>query len=117
MRNAHGPKVITYRAMIGHEPVVVGDVVLLEVLQGARDDRHARAVETQLRRFDIVSMLDDRLAAAAASHYRQLRARGITLRSSADLIIGTWCIVNRVPLLHDDRDFDPMAAHLGLKLA
>lgn len=117
MRNAHGPKVITYRAMIGHKLMIIGDIVLLEVLQGARDDRHARAVETQLRRFDIVSMLDDRLAAAAASHYRQLRARGITLRSSADLIIGTWCIVNRVPLLHDDRDFDPMAAHLDLKLA
>ena len=117
MRNARGPKVSTYRSMIGHELMVIGDIVLLEVLQGARDDRHAREVETQLRRFDIVSMLDDRLAATAANYYRQLRARGITLRSSADLIIGTWCIVNRVPLLHDDGDFDPMAANLGLKLA
>jgi hypothetical protein len=54
------------------------------------------------------------VAVAAARNYRRLRARGVTLRKTIDLLIGTWCIDNRVPLLHNDRAFDPMARHLGL---
>jgi predicted nucleic acid-binding protein len=43
-----------------------------------------------------------------------LRKRGITVRKTIDLLIGTWCIENRRPLLHNDSDFRPMARHLGL---
>ena len=32
-----------------------------------------------------------------------------------DVIIGTYCIREELPLLHDDRDFDPMVSHLALK--
>ncbi len=31
-------------------------------------------------------------------------------------MIGTFCIHNSLPLLHDDRDFDPMVKLLGLKI-
>jgi len=63
------------------------------------------------------SMLDDTIAAGAARNFRDLRGRGVTVRKLADLIIGTWCIANAVPLLHDDRDFLPMQQHLGLLVA
>ena len=43
-----------------------------------------------------------------------LRRRGITIRRTIDLLIGTWCIENGRPLLHNDSDFHPMARHLGL---
>jgi predicted nucleic acid-binding protein len=43
-----------------------------------------------------------------------LRKRGITVSKTIDLLIGTWCIENRRPLLHNDSDFHPMARHLGL---
>lgn len=62
-------------------------------------------------------MLDGSLAVQAARNYRSLRARGITVRKTIDMIIGTFCIVGSHVLLHDDRDFDPMAAHLGLLVA
>ena len=67
-----------------------------------------------MRRFDIVPMAGEAVAVAAARNFRRLRARGITIRKTIDLLIGTWCIENRTPLLHNDRDFRPMARHLGL---
>ena len=62
-------------------------------------------------------MMDDRIAVLAARHYRTLRSLGITIRKTIDLIIGTFCIEHGHELLHDDRDFEPMHAHLGLRRA
>ncbi len=98
------------------EQVLVGDLVLLEVLQGARDKPHADRVERNLRLFKTDSMLDGTLASRAAAHYRFLRSRGITVRKTVDLIIGTFCVAHDHVLLHDDRDFDPMVMHLGLRV-
>jgi predicted nucleic acid-binding protein len=102
------------RALLGTSEIVVGDLMLCEVLQGLESERAARNVEALLRRFDIVQMGGDAIAVAAARNFRSLRARGITVRKTIDLLIGTWCIENRLPLLHNDRDFRPMARHLGL---
>lgn len=97
--------------------VLLGDLVLLEILRGARDDRHARRLENQLRPFPSARMLDSRLAVGAAANYRRLRGLGVTVRSLADLIVATFCIDQGHHLLHEDRDFGPMAEHLGLRLA
>jgi predicted nucleic acid-binding protein len=98
-------------------PVLVGDIVLLEVLQGARDDNHAARIESDLRQFPIVPMLGDAVALAAARNFRRLRALGITLRSTVDLIIGSFCLLHGHALLHEDRDYEPMVNHLGLIVA
>jgi len=98
------------------EPVLVGDLILLEVLQGARDEQHASRIEQALRRFPVEPMLDADLAVRAARNVRSLRARGITVRKTIDIIIGTFCIERGHQLLHDDRDFLPMATHLGLRV-
>lgn len=108
------PHVRRLRALLGSSEIVVGDLMLCEVLQGLESDRAARDVERLLRRFDIVPMAGDAIAVAAARNFRALRARGVTVRKTIDLLIGTWCIENRHPLLHNDRDFSPMARHLGL---
>jgi predicted nucleic acid-binding protein len=108
------PHVKRLRAIIGTEEVIVGDLMLCEVLQGLDDERTAREVEGLLRRFQIVPMAGDAIAVAAAGNFRSLRRRGITVRKTIDLLIGTWCIENRRPLLHNDSDFHPMARYLGL---
>lgn len=87
---------------------------ICEVLQGLDNEKAARQVESLLRRFEIVPMAGEAIAVAAARNFRSLRKRGITIRKTIDLVIGTWCIENRRPLLHDDGDFRPMARHLGL---
>ncbi len=103
-------------SLVRSEPAVVGDLVLLELLQGARDDGYAERIERAVRRFEVVRMLDDRIAARAAGYYRQLRGLGVTVRRTTDLIIGTWCIETGCRLLHDDRDFGVMARYLGLRV-
>ena len=62
----------------------------------------------------MVTMVGPQLAIRSAEHSRALRGRGVTVRKTIDVIIGTYCIANNVPLLHADRDFDPMVQHLGL---
>jgi predicted nucleic acid-binding protein len=111
-RNA--PHVERLRAILGTDEIIVGDLMLCEVLQGLDGERSARQVESLLRRFEIVPMAGEGIAVAAARNFRSLRRRGITIRKTIDLLIGTWCIENRRPLLHHDRDFRPMARHLGL---
>jgi predicted nucleic acid-binding protein len=117
LRDSETEMVRRLRELPDDEQIIVGDVVLLEILQGARDDLQAVRIENGLRRFDVVPMLDGALAVRAAANYRLLRSRGITVRKTVDLIIGTFCIERDHRLLHDDRDFDPMVAHLGLRLA
>jgi predicted nucleic acid-binding protein len=101
-------------ALLGTQEVIIGDLMLCEVLQGLDSEQVAREVEGLLRRFDIVAMAGERIAVAAARNFRALRRRGITVRKTIDLLIGTWCIENRTPLLHNDADFRPMVRHLGL---
>jgi hypothetical protein len=117
LRGFHSPATAKLEDAIAREPILVGDLILLEILQGTRNEAHAGENERGLRRFEIVSLLDAHLASRAARNYRLLRALGITVRKTADIIIGTFCIENRCALLHDDRDFAPMEAHLGLVAA
>lgn len=102
------------RAALGVDEIIVGDLMLCEVLQGLDSEKAARQVEALLRRFEIVPMAGEAIAVAAARNFRSLRRRGITIRKTIDLLIGTWCIENRKPLLHNDSDFRPMVQHLGL---
>jgi predicted nucleic acid-binding protein len=97
--------------------ILIGDLVLAEVLQGARSDAHAARLLLDFRRFPIVSVLDAELAPLVARNFRILRGLGITIRKTTDLIIGTFCIENDHELLQNDRDFIPMEEHLGLRLA
>ena len=99
------------------DEICVGDIVLLEVLQGARDEAHVDFIETRLRAFRIEPMLSPRLAAIGARNFRQLRARGVTIRKTIDIIIATFCIDGGHQLLHSDRDFDAIARHLPLAMA
>jgi predicted nucleic acid-binding protein len=108
------PHVTMLLRALGRDEIVVGDLMLCEVLQGLDSDGAAREVESLLRRFDIVPMVGEGIAVAAARNFRALRRRGITIRKTIDLLIGSWCISNRQPLLHHDSDFKPMAQYLGL---
>ncbi len=110
------PQTLKLRELLGVEPLLVGDLMLCEVLQGARTEAHARKLEKALREFELVPMLNIEIAVAAARHYRALRDRGVTVRKTIDLIIGTFCIQAGHRLLHADRDFEPMERYLGLEV-
>lgn len=115
-RNERSPQVATLRALPDPNLVLVGDIILLESLQGARSDAHARRIEDALRVFPVEPMLDDKLAVEAARHYRALQAVGVTPRKTIDLVIATFCIARRHRLLHQDHDFEALEQHLGLQV-
>lgn len=115
LNGADRPHVSVLRGLIGQEAILVGDIVLCEVLQGLRDDLQAAKVERALNRFTLGRMVDPVLAVQAATKYRHLRRLGITVRKTADMLIATYCIEGGYPLLHADRDFEPMREHLGLR--
>ena len=117
LRGSLTPATAKLEAAVNFEPILVGDLILLEILQGARDEPHAARIERGLRRFQIVPLLDADLAPRAARNYRRLRDMGITIRKTNGLIVGTFCIERSCSLLHDDRDFAPMEEHLGLVAA
>jgi hypothetical protein len=101
------------RAMRDHE-VLVGDLIMVELLQGLRPGPKLRLVEATMAGMRAVTLCGPRLASRAADNYRQLRGRGVTVRGTIDVIIATWCIENTQALLHNDRDFDVFERHLGL---
>lgn len=115
LRGRNTAATVKLRAAAAREPLLIGDLILLEILQGARDDLHAARIERDLRRYTVVGLLDDELAVRAARNYRKLRSLGATIRKTVDIIIGTFCIEHDHTLLHDDHDFVPMEKHLGLK--
>ncbi len=96
--------------------LLIGDLVAVEVLRGMKSLKAAREVEANWARFGHVGLGGMAIAVAAADMFRALRAKGITVDKTVDLVIGAWCIENRVALLHADRDFDPMEEHFGLRV-
>jgi predicted nucleic acid-binding protein len=101
---------------ISGTPLLVGDLIMIEVLQGFRRKGDFRRAHAILSAFEFGAMLSRDVAVAAARNYRNLRERGLTPRSTIDTIIATFCIINGHELLHDDRDFDSFEKHLGLKV-
>ncbi len=106
-----------FAALMIQQPFLIGDLILLEVLQGARSKAHAALLERAMLQYRVVPLLDSDLALRVARNYRRLRALGITIRKTVDIIIGTYCIEHGHALLHDDRDFLPIQTHLGLQAA
>lgn len=102
--------------LLGSELLLTGDLILAEVLQGFRRDADFRRAKSALDRLAFRPMLGREIALASAQNYRTLRARGVTVRKTVDMIIATFCLENGHELLHADRDFDPLAAHLGLRV-
>ncbi len=92
------------------------DLMVCEILQGVSSDKQAATVLAHLKRFEILDSGGVDVATASAANYRTLRAQGITVRKTIDCLIATVCIRGGHELLHNDRDFDPFEANLGLRV-
>ncbi len=103
--------------ILGLEEVVIGDLILAEVLQGFRSDTDYKAAKNVLTSLTVHDLLGKELAIRSADDFRKLRKKGITIRKTADVIIATYCIENKIPLLFTDKDFLPFVANLRLKSA
>ena len=99
---------------LGIKPVAIGDLILTEVLQGFRHDKDYKAAHKVFEDVTIFDMLGRQIAVKSADNFRALRKKGITVRKTVDVIIATFCIEQKFPLLFSDKDFKPFVKHLGL---
>ena len=104
-------------ALLGETPLAIGDLILVEVLQGFRNERDVTTARQLFRSLALLPLLEGSNPWKAADNYRQLRRKGITVRKTIDGIIATACIEANLPLLFSDRDFQPYVEHLGLVAA
>ena len=96
--------------------VGIGDLVYCEVMQGIRSSRERGEVSTlllSLPRFDMVGF---DMAEKSAFNYRMLRSKGVSVRKTIDVLIGTFCAEHGLSLIHNDSDFDLMAGYIGLDI-
>ena len=110
------PQVTLLDNKLGDTPILVGDLILTEVLQGFKSNKDFEMAKQALERFELREMVGKDIALRSAENYRRLRNSGITVRKTIDVVIATFCIENNVALLHSDRDFDPMEDILGLMI-
>jgi predicted nucleic acid-binding protein len=97
-------------------PLVIGDLIMGEVLQGLSDENELRRAEEIFDVLEFQPMVGREIAVAAARNYRSLRGRGITVRKTIDTLIATFCSARGHYLLHSDRHFDGFERYLGLRV-
>ncbi len=110
------PQTDYLHAIVDKTPILIGDLILAEVLQGFRDDADFEKARRALGRYTQAGMVNPDLALQSARHYRMLRRSGVTVRKTVDSLIATFCIENGHDLLHNDSDFDGYEKHLGLRV-
>ena len=104
-------------AIEDEEPLATTGLVVLEILAGARDERHAEDLRRLLDRCHFLSVEEPSDHEAAAALYRACRREGTTIRRLPDCLIAVVAIRARAALLHQDRDFDAIARHAPLVAA
>lgn len=102
--------------LMGARELLVGDLILAEVLQGFRSESEARRALERFAAFEFRAMGGLEVVIEAAGNYRLLRRKGVTVRTTIDTLIATFCMIEGHELLHCDRDFDPFERHLGLRV-
>jgi predicted nucleic acid-binding protein len=114
-RGSQTPQCERLDALLGTEPLAIGDLILVEVLQGFTSDKVFNQAKRLLTSLAMSDLGGQDIAIQAAKNFRALRALGITVRKTIDTVIATRCIKSGFILLHADRDFEPFVTHLGLR--
>ncbi|NNK97683.1 MAG: PIN domain nuclease [Xanthomonadales bacterium] len=102
-------------SLLGREPIAIGDLVLIEVLQGFKKDKDYKTARELLTSLTVFTLGGQKIAIKSADNFRLLRKRGVTVRKTIDVLIATFCIEKNLPLLHSDKDFELFHSHLKLR--
>jgi len=101
--------------ILDNEDLALCGIILTEILQGISDDTTYRRVRRDLSPL-ITLPMPPTVFVRAADIYRKLRKLGITIRKSNDCIIAATALEHHCQLLHNDKDFTPVAKHFPLKV-
>jgi len=102
--------------VLDNEDLALCGIILTKILQGIGDDTAHRRVRRCLRPLIMLPM-PEAVFVRAADIYRKLRKQGITIRKTNDCIIAATALEHQSQLLHNDKDFAPIAKHYSLIIA
>ena len=91
-------------------------VILQEVLQGIKDEKVFLRTKKAFLEHPFISYNQIDMASDAASLFRFLKVKGVTIRKPNDCLIAVICLKNNLSLLHNDKDFDNIAKYTSLKI-
>lgn len=110
LRGHDGSSVAELKRLISADAgVVLTDVVLMELLRGPVEEPRAEELDDRFASLPVLRLRYLTDFRRAAWLFRHARQQGHTVRSTVDCLIASVCIRERVPILHDDRDFDRLA--------
>jgi predicted nucleic acid-binding protein len=98
------------------KPLATTEVVVMEVLAGARDQGHLERLRRLLLRCQLLPARGVADYEQAAALFRQCRLKGETIRRLTDCLIATIAIRDGVEVLHADTDFQAIARHTALRV-
>ncbi|MPR36096.1 PIN domain-containing protein [Cytophagaceae bacterium SJW1-29] len=96
--------------------VFITPTIIQEVLQGFSDPNYFHIAEIVLIRQQVLDYDPVGAALAGAKLYANLRRNGVTIRKPNDCLIAAFALHFNIELCHNDRDFDLIASHTGLKI-
>lgn len=105
------------RLLADESPIATTDVVLMELLAGAREQRHRQQLRKLLARCEFIAVEGPGDYERAAGIYRACRHGGETVRKLTDCLIAQVAMRSDCGLLHADGDFGAIARHVPLDLA
>jgi predicted nucleic acid-binding protein len=119
LRKTGSPTNLRLRSAMAGKDVEVAttDVVVMEVLAGARDDADRDELRQMLYGCNFLMVDGPADYEQAAEIHRACRRGGETVRKLTDCLIAAVAIRNGVDLLQCDADFEAIARHTALHLA
>jgi predicted nucleic acid-binding protein len=101
--------------IIEGEDIAIIGIIVQEVLQGIKDDKHFKNIKLILDDFYYIPT-PETIFLQSANLFRHLKKNGVTIRKSVDIIIAQTCINHKIPLLQADKDFVNIAKFSKLDL-
>jgi predicted nucleic acid-binding protein len=93
----------------------ITDAIRMELLAGARDDRHLHQLRGLAARATTLATSPADYE-QAATLYRTCRRSGETVRKRVDCLIAAVALRHDAEVLHHDADFEVLARHTGLRI-
>ena len=100
--------------LINREDLCICGIIMTEVLQGIRKDTEFERTKSLFSNLVLLPMRYSTFL-RSAEIYRSLRKKGTTVRKTVDCMIASVALENEIALLDNDKDFDPIEKHFGMK--
>ena len=110
----HTPQTVLLDQILGHERVILGDLVYYEVMRGFRRDADYQLARSVLEPLERHSLSYRQSVASGIEHFRLLRNQAHCTPSTTTMLLASHCLLEGLPLLFSDAVFAPMVDRLGL---